>query len=50
MRVQERILTINLLEKIKKNPSYANNLGIEIVEIRVNKERKNNYETSRNNY
>jgi len=36
MTVQERILTLCLLEKIKDNPKFAEKLGLEIVENKKN--------------
>lgn len=32
MSVQERVISISLLEKIKKNPKYAKEIGLQVVE------------------
>lgn len=32
MTVKERILTIRLMERVKKDPDYAKQLGVEIVD------------------
>ena len=39
MTVKERILTIRLIEKAKKDPSYAKKLGVEIINENRKKER-----------
>ena len=38
MTVQERILTLLLLEKIKENPEHAKRIGIEIKEKKEEEE------------
>lgn len=40
MRVKERILAIRLLEKQKKQPEYAKQIGIE-VKMKAKTEKKN---------
>lgn len=41
MSVRERILALRLLEKQKKNPRLAKQLGIDIKMVDVQKEKKN---------
>ncbi len=40
MRVRERVLALRLLEKQKKNPKLAKQLGIDIKMIEMKKNRK----------
>ena len=37
MSVQERVISISLLEKIKKNPKYAKKIGLQVVETEKNR-------------
>ncbi len=41
MPPRQRILAIRLTEKIKKNPSYAEKLGIEIEDKKETKSKRN---------
>ncbi len=38
MTVKERILTIRLMERTKRNPDYAKQLGVEIIKNEKKKE------------
>lgn len=40
MNPRQRILAVRLTEKLEKNPEYARNIGVEI--INTKKEAKNN--------
>lgn len=39
MNTRQRILTLHLAEKVKKNPNFAKELGIEI-KFKINKKEK----------
>lgn len=40
MSVKSRLLALNLLEKQKKNPEYAKQIGIEVKVVEKEKEEK----------
>jgi len=42
MSPKQKILAIKLSEKIAKNPDYAKSIGVETINKRSNKERKQN--------